>query len=63
MREDINYIIDEEMETMRQEISENITIYDDYELPDLHALTELIELVKDDVDMIVIDHLHYLQYI
>jgi predicted metallo-beta-lactamase superfamily hydrolase len=37
-------------------------IFNKKQIPTMTTLAEMIEEMKDDVDMIVIDHLHYIQF-
>ena len=51
------YVIEE----ISQKLKDNLLIFNKTEIPTLSFLREFITLMKDSVDMIVIDHLHYIE--
>ena len=55
---DIEY---QAFERISDKVKNNLLIYNKKQIPDLIFVKNLIEATKDNIDMIIIDHLHYIQ--
>lgn len=53
-------IEDKVIEEMSSEIKSNLLIFNKMEIPTLNFLRQVIEKARDSIDMIIIDHLHYI---
>ena len=59
---DVTYEEDQVVEMIPKELETNLFIFDKSEIPNKNKLIDLIQNNYEDVDMFVIDHLHYLDY-
>lgn len=57
---DICEIEDKVFDELDERIKKNIFLFNKKVIPDIQIVKKLIEKYKDDVDMIIIDHLHYI---
>lgn len=53
-------IEDKVIEEISSETKSNLLIFNKMEIPTLNFLRQIIEKAKDSIDMIIIDHLHYI---
>lgn len=51
---------DKILHNLNSEVKKNLLIFNKIEIPALDFIRRIIEKSKDDVDLIVIDHLHYI---
>lgn len=49
-------------DNISEAVKKNLFIFDKKKIPTLKFLKEMIQKVKDEVDMIIIDHLHYINF-
>lgn len=62
-RVDLNNYENEAAKKIDESIKKNLLIFNKKVIPDLKVIKELIEKKKDEVDMIIIDHLHYISFV
>jgi replicative DNA helicase len=56
----IYHVEDKVIAEMNSDVKSNLFIFNKIEIPTLNFLKQIIEKAKDNVDMIIIDHLHYI---